>query len=288
MREPVTCWALLPLPVDLDDDEAERREEEHAGGDVAAAAAVPEPPPVPSSRPARSSRGCRASGWRSSGRRWRPRSARSRAAAAARSGRGHLRLVDRVPPQRRAHLAGAHVSQTSVDRSAPERPGGSPTIGGPPHDSDRLPFWAVRLSGKATGRSTAGTTGTADSLALSVHGPAGVLDLVVPAAASAADVAREYARQSGLGVAPRSSRAPASRCHPTSRWPTPASTPARSSSRAPSPRPRRPAPAGVPTAGRASSPGTGALSVLWFCTAAAAAVLAGWLAAHEGRPTSAR
>ena len=50
--------------------------------------------------------------------------------------------------------------------------------------------------------STVGATGTADIVALSVHGPAGVLDLVVPTAASAADVALEYARQSGLGVSP--------------------------------------------------------------------------------------
>ena len=41
-----------------------------------------------------------------------------------------------------------------------------------------------------------------DSLALSVHGPAGVLDLVVPGAAVAADVAEEYARQAGLAVVP--------------------------------------------------------------------------------------
>ena len=37
---------------------------------------------------------------------------------------------------------------------------------------------------------------------MSVHGPAGVLDLVVPAGASAVDVAREYAAQSGLPSVP--------------------------------------------------------------------------------------
>ncbi len=46
------------------------------------------------------------------------------------------------------------------------------------------------------------TNRTAESLALSVHGPVGVLDLVVPAGAVAADVAEEYARQAGLGVVP--------------------------------------------------------------------------------------
>lgn len=47
------------------------------------------------------------------------------------------------------------------------------------------------------------TNGTAaDSLALSVHGPRGVLDLLVPTGAAAADVAGEYARQSGMSVVP--------------------------------------------------------------------------------------
>lgn len=45
------------------------------------------------------------------------------------------------------------------------------------------------------------TNATAD-LAVSVHGPAGVLDLVVPAGAAAVDVAEAYARQSGLTTIP--------------------------------------------------------------------------------------
>ncbi|MDF1605250.1 hypothetical protein [Nocardioides sp. YIM 152315] len=45
------------------------------------------------------------------------------------------------------------------------------------------------------------TSATAD-LALSVHGPVGVLDLVVPAGASAVDVAAEYARRVGLPTVP--------------------------------------------------------------------------------------
>lgn len=44
--------------------------------------------------------------------------------------------------------------------------------------------------------------GAGDVLALSVHGPRGVVDLVVPAAATVADVASEYAAQLGLPVAP--------------------------------------------------------------------------------------
>jgi hypothetical protein len=42
----------------------------------------------------------------------------------------------------------------------------------------------------------------ADVLALSVHGPVGALDLVVPADAVVTDVARAYADQSGLGAIP--------------------------------------------------------------------------------------
>ena len=44
--------------------------------------------------------------------------------------------------------------------------------------------------------------GAGDVLALSVHGPRGVVDLVVPAAATVADVAAEYAAQLGLPSAP--------------------------------------------------------------------------------------
>ncbi|MEP9362614.1 hypothetical protein ABLE68_06590 [Nocardioides sp. CN2-186] len=46
------------------------------------------------------------------------------------------------------------------------------------------------------------SSGTAESLAVSVHGPLGVLDLVVPPGALAADVAEEYARQAGLSSVP--------------------------------------------------------------------------------------
>lgn len=53
------------------------------------------------------------------------------------------------------------------------------------------------------GDGAAGRTGTeTETLGVSVHGPAGVLDLVVPAGARAADVAREYAAQSRLGTIP--------------------------------------------------------------------------------------
>jgi hypothetical protein len=44
-------------------------------------------------------------------------------------------------------------------------------------------------------------TGAA-TMVLSVHGPAGVVDLMVPGGVTAHDVAREYAQQSGLGTIP--------------------------------------------------------------------------------------
>src|ERR1700754_1204622 len=40
------------------------------------------------------------------------------------------------------------------------------------------------------------------SFALTVHGPLGSIDLVVPAEAAAVDVAREYATQAGLAAIP--------------------------------------------------------------------------------------
>lgn len=62
-------------------------------------------------------------------------------------------------------------------------------------------------SGAAGARRVAGSTGSiglpSDAIALSVHGPAGVLDLQVPSGASGADVAAEYSRQASLPTAPR-------------------------------------------------------------------------------------
>ncbi len=131
--------------------------------------------------------------------------------------------------------------------------------------------------------SMAGATGTADIVALSVHGPAGVLDLVVPTAASAADVAVEYARQSGLGVSPalfsRLGRPLPPDVTLADAGIASGAVLVAATQSAPA---AGPSAAGVPTCGPASSSsGPGALSVLWFCTAAAAALLAGWFAAHE-------
>lgn len=48
----------------------------------------------------------------------------------------------------------------------------------------------------------AGPGGRPETLAVSIHGPAGVLDLVVPPGADAADLAREYAEQASLATLP--------------------------------------------------------------------------------------
>ena len=45
-------------------------------------------------------------------------------------------------------------------------------------------------------------SGGLDTMAVSIHGPAGVVDLVVPPGAAATDLAREYAQQSSLGSIP--------------------------------------------------------------------------------------
>jgi hypothetical protein len=126
----------------------------------------------------------------------------------------------------------------------------------------------------------ANTFATTHSLAVTVHGPAGVLDLVVPATVAALDVAQEYARQSGMDVVPA--------LHTSTGRPIAAEDSL--------------ADAGIETgsvlvativgAGHAAATGgrhapvrtatgPGALSALWFCVAAAAAVLAGWCAARS-------
>jgi hypothetical protein len=122
-------------------------------------------------------------------------------------------------------------------------------------------------------------SGRRDSLALTVHGPLGSVDLVVPPEAAATDVAREYAAQSGLASIPLIFTELGEPLSPD----TPlvdggvdtgdvlvATT---SVYRAPT-RKR----ATKPTRRRTEA---GPISVLWVCLAAAAAVLGGWLAAHS-------
>ena len=130
---------------------------------------------------------------------------------------------------------------------------------------------------------------SADILALSVHGPAGVLDLVVPSAASAADVAVEYARQSGLGVTPALVTR-VGRPLPPDTTLADAGIGAGDIVVAVTAQP-------TPPGGRAGRRRTddrrmgaetrgGPLTIVWLGTAAVAALLAGWFAAHE--PDSAR
>ena len=64
------------------------------------------------------------------------------------------------------------------------------------------------------------------TIAVSIHGPAGVLDLVVPAGATSVDVAREYAKQAEIAGHPAAAdRARRSGSTRHCRWATPASRP---------------------------------------------------------------
>lgn len=122
-------------------------------------------------------------------------------------------------------------------------------------------------------------------LALTVHGPPGSVDLVVPFEASAADVAQEYARQARFGGVPDlvtrlGTSLPAGRplvdlgvksgdvlvC---------------STGPVPDQPSRQVAPAGDASVVEAGAASTAAASA-WFGVAAAIAVLAGWYAAHAG------
>lgn len=134
------------------------------------------------------------------------------------------------------------------------------------------------MSGSGSGSGVS----TTDAVALSVHGPAGVLDLLVPSGASVADVAVEYADRAGLGVVPALCTPLGERLAPdraleaagvgsgsvlvallAGRSPTAASGRRRADERDP-----RPAP-------------SGALSSLWFCVAVGLALVAGWSASQE-------
>ena len=127
------------------------------------------------------------------------------------------------------------------------------------------------------GRSVAGR---ADSVALTVHGPAGVVDLVVPSGASCADVAGEYAAQARMAMVPRLHTRLGAALDPgvalvdAGIGPgavlvaigehTPTAVRGRRQPRAALPAPEQP----------------GRLSVLWFAMASALALLAGWFAAR--------
>jgi hypothetical protein len=129
--------------------------------------------------------------------------------------------------------------------------------------------------------------GTTDVLTLSVHGSAGVVDLVVPAEASARDVATAYAEQAGLAAVPALARATGAALPDDAVLADvgvdagtvlvallPGELPSSSVSGGSGDRSR--------SAAASPAGGPGALSVLWFCVASAAAGLAGWFAAQAG------
>lgn len=137
-----------------------------------------------------------------------------------------------------------------------------------------------------------GSTGpTTDGVSLSVHGPSGVLDLVVPAGASAGDVAIEYAAQARMPAVPtlltrlgealdpeasledagvRSGSMLVALLHGAAAPPTTSSRRRRADGRPDAKVSTAPAPARAP----------GGISVLWSAVSAAVALLAGWFASQ--------
>lgn len=128
---------------------------------------------------------------------------------------------------------------------------------------------------------------TTDGLSLSVHGPSGVLDLVVPAGASAGDVAIEYAAQSRMPAVPTLLTRLGRPLDPDESLEESgvssgallvallhgSASPAVTSSR------RRRTEARTEERATPASPGP--LSALWFCVSTAVALLAGWAASQE-------
>ena len=122
-----------------------------------------------------------------------------------------------------------------------------------------------------------------DVLAVTVHGPAGALDLVVPGAAAVTDVAREYAAQAGVSSIPilyRTDGEPllASSSLADAGLRTGAVLVATTGL-------RRSAPAVDRRRTERRDRGPGPVSVLWLGLAAGVAVLAGWCGAHASGDT---
>jgi hypothetical protein len=116
------------------------------------------------------------------------------------------------------------------------------------------------------------------TLALTVHGPSGALDLVVPPEASVHDVAREYATRAGLQFAPTLHSRLGQVLVPDSSL---AELGVRSGDvLAAGGAVRRHA--GDHVAEEAAAPPPGALSAAWFTVAVAVAALAGWFGSRVG------
>ncbi len=132
-------------------------------------------------------------------------------------------------------------------------------------------------------------------VALTVHGPAGAVDLVVPLGASATDVAREYAAQAGLRVVPALGTAAGRRLDPDALLAgegvrsgallVALDEPVASPSLDPAGRPGPlsdpvsgpvPGPVPGPVSSATTSPGAAA----WVAVAAGLALLSGWYAAR--------
>ncbi|MDN4171979.1 hypothetical protein QWY28_03395 [Nocardioides sp. SOB77] len=128
--------------------------------------------------------------------------------------------------------------------------------------------------------------GTTDVLALSIHGSVGVVDLVVPAEASARDVAEAYAAQAGLAAVPTLTRATGGPLRDDAVL-TDVGVDAGTVLVALLPGEVTPVAGGSgsrdrPTSAPRQQVEPGRLSVLWFCVAVAVAGLAGWFAAQAG------
>lgn len=138
---------------------------------------------------------------------------------------------------------------------------------------------AVQGTARATGRPP-------EVLAVSVHGPAGVVDLVVPPGATAAEVAAEYAAHARLAGVPRLHRRPGAVLEPGHRLADAGVGPGEVllavDAAAPPPAVRAPA---VDARDRpAPTRGASLLAGLASAVAAAAAVLAGWAATDQDAP----
>ncbi len=121
--------------------------------------------------------------------------------------------------------------------------------------------------------------GPTGSLPISVHGPAGVLDLLVPPGTTGADVAGEYAARVGLGSIPLIYTRVGIPVPPDASLVS-AGVDAGDLVVAATSVPRPGPSSDDPDLPRTPAP-PGPASVLWFAVASAVAVLAGWSAAHS-------
>jgi hypothetical protein len=122
--------------------------------------------------------------------------------------------------------------------------------------------------------------GQADSLALTVHGPVGVVDLVVPSRASCADVANEYAAQARMPVVPRLHTRLGAVLDPDLALVDAGITAGAVLVAVGEHTPTMVRGQRQPRAARPAPEEPGRLSVLWFSVASVLALLAGWYAAH--------